>query len=324
MTIGSHTVVNLGLFESNYTEVATFAALPSAALFPGEVYLVKSPTGLMITLNLKRAGLYLSNGSVWTRLGTLQDQFSTSKFVIYDDADNTKKVLFDLTNISTGVTRTIIMPDNNADLTLLAQATESARGTAEILTQAEADTGADDLRILTALKAKNTRGTEEFFLTPQGSFGTGGGWADPAFLSLIPVLGFASNTTERAIYMFFTLTRIKIDAVDPQIGFIIYSTSAPNVGEAVRWQLSVKYKAETEDISGASDEVLLQTQVLATEAANSRQTTLFFTLDRTLISNQDVIHLNLERLGGDGADTYGSDIAVGQAGIIVETVKHNP
>ena len=324
MTIGSHTIVNLGLFESNYIEVTNFAALPSAALFPGEIYIVKNSTGLMITLNLKRAGLYLSNGSVWTRLGTLQDQFSTSKFVIYDDTDNTKKVLFDLTNISTGVTRTIIMPDNNADLTLLAQATESARGTAEILTQAEANTGTDDLRILTTLKSKNIRGTEGFFLTPQGSFGTGGGWADPAFLSLIPVLGFASNTTERAIYMFFALDRIKLDIVDPQVGFIIYTTSAPSAGEAVRWQLSVKYKAETEDISGASDEVLLQTQVLATEVANSRQTTLFFTLDRTLISNQDVIHLNLERLGGDGADTYGSDIAVGQAGIIVETVKHNP
>ena len=31
MAIGSHSIINFGLFESNYTEVATFAALPSAA-----------------------------------------------------------------------------------------------------------------------------------------------------------------------------------------------------------------------------------------------------------------------------------------------------
>lgn len=325
MTVGSHSVVSLTeIASAKYIEVATFASLPSAALFPGEIYVVLSPTGFIITLNLKRAGLYLSNGTVWTRLGTLQEQFSTSNFVLYDDTDNTKKLLFDVTNIGTGVTRTITMPDSDVDLSGLFQATESAKGIAELLTQAEADAGTDDLRILTALKAKNVRGLEGFFLNAKGDFGSGAGWADPAFLSLIPVLGFASNATERAIYMFFALNRIKLDAVDPQVGFIIYTTSAPSAGEAVRWQLSVKYRAETEDVSGAADEVLLQTQVLATEVANSRQTTLFFTLDRTLISNQDVIHLNLERLGGDGADTYGSDITVGQSGIIVETVKHNP
>ena len=124
--------------------------------------------------------------------------------------------------------------------------------------------------------------------------------------------------------MAFVLSRSKCDAVDPHVGVIVQSTSEPSAGDAVRWKLSVKYKAETEDVSGEADEVLLQTQVLATEVANSRQTTLFFTFDRTLISDQDVIHLNLERLGGDGADTYGYDITVGQAGIIIETVKHNP
>lgn len=117
MTAGSHSVVNLAeIASAGFVQVNTFADLPTAALFPGEIYIVKSPTGFMITLNLKRAGLYLSNGSVWTRLGTLQDQFSTDKFVIYDDADNTKKLVVDLTNLTTGITRTIIMADVDVDL----------------------------------------------------------------------------------------------------------------------------------------------------------------------------------------------------------------
>ncbi len=114
---GSHSVVSLKqIAEARYREVNAFADLPNATLFPGEIYVVKSPTGLMITLNLKRAGLYISDGSVWTRLGTLQDQFSTAKFVIYDDTDNTKKLVVDVTNIATGTTRTLIMPDADVDL----------------------------------------------------------------------------------------------------------------------------------------------------------------------------------------------------------------
>ena len=50
---------------------------------------------------------------------------------------------------------------------------------------------------------------------------------------------------------------------------------------------------------------------------------LEFTLDRTLITNGDTMQLNLERIGGDGADTYGSDIGVGQSGILLESVTFN-
>ena len=203
-------------------------------------------------------------------------------------------------------------------------ASTNTAGKVERATQSEADDGSDDTRFLSPLTVKNTRGIESFFIQAQGSFGTGGGWSDSAFLGLIPILSFASNTTERAIFMFFGSQRVKFDNIDPQVGFIIYSIGAPSAAEAVRWQLSAKYRAEGESVAGGADEVILQTQVLTTLVANSRQTTLFFTLDRSLISNEDIIHLNLERIGGDAADTYGSDIGVGQSGIIVETVKHNP
>lgn len=169
----------------------------------------------------------------------------------------------------------------------------------------------------------STRGVEAFFLAAKGNFGTGGGWADTGFIQLLPVLRFASNLTERAVYMFFALNRIRFVDIDPQVAFIIYSTAAPTAGEAVRWRLTTKYIADTESLGGAASEVILQTQVLTSLTAESRQGVLFFTLDRTLITDQDVIHLNLERLGPDGLDTYGSDIAVGQAGMIVQTNSHN-
>lgn len=445
MATGSHTIVNLGLFESNYTEVATFAALPPAASFPGEIYIVTTETGSIFLFNLKRAGMYRSDGAAWAYLGANVSEFLDNVFTLINNADNAGKLQFDLSALT--ALRKIIMPDNDVDLSSignviggsfsfeykantssqtpppgdrlvqwdnatqlssdnlfvsavtdkgqnirnilnnvikigqevvvmnrtnssqfqvwvitsitdnttyidygvtleasggasftnnqkiligffgsasLPSASESTEGIIEIATQAETDSGTDDTRAITPLKQKKTRGIEGFFLTPQGSFGTGGGWADAAFLSLIPVLGFASNNTERAVYMFYSFFRAKFDAVDPIVSFVIYSTDAPGSGEAVRWQLTAKYTADTESTAAAAAQTLLLTQVLTTEVENSRQSNLLFTLDRTLISDQDSIHLVLERLGGDAADTYGSDITVGQSGLSIETVKHNP
>ncbi len=169
-----------------------------------------------------------------------------------------------------------------------------------------------------------TIGLEGLFLSARGNFGTGGGWADQGFIELFPVLLFAQNLTERAVYMFFVFERSRIDDIDPEVGFVIYSTTAPSTGEAVRWRLTTKYINDGDPLDSPAAEVILQTQVLFTEAADSRQDTLFFTLDRSLMSKQDTIHLNLERVGGDALDTYGSDIGIGQSGMIIETNSHNP
>ncbi len=191
-------------------------------------------------------------------------------------------------------------------------------------TQGEVNTGTDADKFVTSLTLQNKTGIVAFFLDAQGLFGTGGGWADSGFINLVPHLLFASNLTERAVYMFYALARIKFDSIDPQVAFLTSSTSAPSAAEAVRWQLTCRYRAEGEDLGGTADETLLQTQALTALTANSRQSVLIFTLDRTLISDQDSIHFNLERLGGDGADTYGADIGVGQSGFLVETINHNP
>ena len=61
----------LTLEEARYPEVETFADLPVASEFAGEVVLVCVTTGV-IFVNHKRAGLYLSNGSNWSRMGVIQ------------------------------------------------------------------------------------------------------------------------------------------------------------------------------------------------------------------------------------------------------------
>jgi len=179
--------------------------------------------------------------------------------------------------------------------------------------------------VINTVVAGGARGIEAFFLEARGFFGTGGGWADSGFISNLPVLLFAQSLTERATYMFYALARTLFDATDPEVAFVIYSTTAPSLGnEDVRWQLEARYIAENEGPGKAADETLLITQSLDHFTANERQDILRFTLDRTLVTDQDVIMFTLERIGGDAADTYGVDVAVGQAGIILETLIHNP
>jgi len=167
-------------------------------------------------------------------------------------------------------------------------------------------------------------GVVGFFLAPTGSFGTGGGWADSGFISLFPVVLFSQNATERAIFMFFAFSRALFSNIDPTVNFIVYSTDAPSAAEAVVWQLTCKYKAEGEAVTGAAAQIIPQTKVLTDLAASTRQQNLQFTLDRSLISIGDVLFLNLERIGGDAADTYGSDIGIGQSGISLEVTPLDP
>ena len=56
--------------EVNYPNVNTFADLPEASKHENEIYIVKTATGVMF-VNRKRAGLYLSDGSGWYRLGEI-------------------------------------------------------------------------------------------------------------------------------------------------------------------------------------------------------------------------------------------------------------
>lgn len=177
-----------------------------------------------------------------------------------------------------------------------------------------------------AFDGKNIKGIHGFFLQPRGLFGSGPGFADEGFIGDMPVILFAANSTEKSIYTFFALSRIILTDTNPTVNFIVYSTTAPvaTTSDSVRWQLEARYVAETESATKAADETFLITQGLPTTIANTRQTILQFILDKTLITDQDVLLFTLSRIGGDGSDIYSADIAIGQSGIRAEASSNNP
>jgi hypothetical protein len=170
------------------------------------------------------------------------------------------------------------------------------------------------------------RGEEAFFLEARGSLGSGGGWADTGTIFDLPVILFSKTIDERATYVFYALSRVLLDAVDPIVAFLPYTSSvAPSVGlDNVRWQLKAWYLGVGEALGGTPAETLVLDQPLDVYAADTRQELLQFTLDRTKISPADVIQFSLSRLSSAVEDTYDGEVAIGQAGILVETLNHNP
>lgn len=65
------------------------------------------------------------NGSAWIAYGG--PEFLDTAFALFDDVDPTKKVNFDLSNISTGTTRTVLFPNGAGELVNLA-ATQTING----------------------------------------------------------------------------------------------------------------------------------------------------------------------------------------------------
>ena len=85
--------------SSNYSEVNTYADLPAASTAAGITMLVLQESGTWILGTLKRAGLYYSNGSTWTRLGNAQNFFYDDKFAIKNVTDTSKQVQIDASGI---------------------------------------------------------------------------------------------------------------------------------------------------------------------------------------------------------------------------------
>jgi hypothetical protein len=124
-------------------EVATFNDLPLDGSAPlDNAWLVREASGTWLIAR-KPAGIYIrtatggtDRNADWTYAGILPDVFSDANFLLYDDADSTKNLKFQLSGITTGTTRTLTVPDknitvaDNADIPTASTATPSALGTA--------------------------------------------------------------------------------------------------------------------------------------------------------------------------------------------------
>jgi len=93
--------------------VANFAALPAAGDHSGEVYRVTTSSGLFWA---HRKGFYDSNGTVWTRQSDPTFTVLDDEATIYDDADNTKAMKFQVSTAPTSTTILVSCPTENTAL----------------------------------------------------------------------------------------------------------------------------------------------------------------------------------------------------------------
>jgi hypothetical protein len=101
-------------------EVATFNDLPLDGSAPlDNAWLVREASGTWLIAR-KPAGIYVRTATGgtdrdadWTYAGILPDVFNDANFLLYDDADSTKNLAFQLSGITTGTTRTLTVPDRS-------------------------------------------------------------------------------------------------------------------------------------------------------------------------------------------------------------------
>jgi hypothetical protein len=100
-------------------EVQNFSALPTAN--PPAVdsaYLVREPEGTWL-INRKPAGIYIrvattgTRATDWTYAGILPDVFNDANFLLYDNADSSKNLAFQLSGISASTTRTLTIANRS-------------------------------------------------------------------------------------------------------------------------------------------------------------------------------------------------------------------
>jgi hypothetical protein len=100
-------------------EVQNFSALPTSN--PPAIdsaYLVREPEGTWL-INRKPAGIYIrvattgTRATDWTYAGILPDVFNDANFLLYDNADSSKNLAFQLSGISASTTRTLTAADRS-------------------------------------------------------------------------------------------------------------------------------------------------------------------------------------------------------------------
>jgi len=108
-------------------EVQNFSALPTST--PPAVdtaYLVREPEGTWL-INRKPAGIYIrvattgTRATDWTYAGILPDVFNDANFLLYDNADSSKNLAFQLSGISASTTRTLTVPNSSGTIALTSQ-----------------------------------------------------------------------------------------------------------------------------------------------------------------------------------------------------------
>ena len=109
-------------------EVQNFSALPQTIGSPAvdSAYLVREPEGTWL-LGRKPAGIYIRTANTgtraddWTYAGAFPDVFNDANFLLYDNADSTKNLQFQLSGIDAATTRVLTAPNADGTIALTSQ-----------------------------------------------------------------------------------------------------------------------------------------------------------------------------------------------------------
>jgi hypothetical protein len=103
---------------TTYSAVNLYSDLPTPASASGQIYVVRSSTGIFLA-NRKSSGFYFSNGSSWSYLGETPNYFKSDNFQVYDSADNTKGLMFITSGITTDNFRNLTIQNSDGTIAYL-------------------------------------------------------------------------------------------------------------------------------------------------------------------------------------------------------------
>lgn len=104
--------------SSGYEKVNEYGDLPAAGEHNDEIYVVLSGTGTY-PVEFNPPGFYYCDGADWIYLSEYPQILKSANFGIVDSTDETKQLKLDLSGITTGTTRTLVIPDINDTIATL-------------------------------------------------------------------------------------------------------------------------------------------------------------------------------------------------------------
>lgn len=104
-------------------EVNTFTELPLAVDTVNKYYMVNTATGSRFLFNYKSSGLYYSNGTTWKKRSDIQLLLTDAEFVINNNADPTKQIRFDLSQLNPSTQCVLEVPTEDGKLALVSDIT---------------------------------------------------------------------------------------------------------------------------------------------------------------------------------------------------------
>ena len=104
---------NQAAFTGWSGEAINYAGLPIASSVDGQFWMVLNPSGSRFLFTYKASGLYYSEGGSWRKINNAQLLLNDDQFSVYNTADNTKQIAFDVSAIAPATKRTATWPNKD-------------------------------------------------------------------------------------------------------------------------------------------------------------------------------------------------------------------